>query len=104
MGEFELFKRIASEYEGEITETEKEISITAKTEKLGYSSNNGVTEWTISVRKYMDNGEMKYFLSGHERGHWSGFSTSYSEGLTRQTLDSHQFKKKPFVQLSLFDF
>ena len=100
---FELFKRIASEYEGEITETENEISITAKTERIGYQSNNGFTEWTISARKYMDNGEAKYFLSGHERGNWSGFTTSYSEGLARQALDSHQFKKKPFVQLSLFD-
>lgn len=99
---FEFFKRIACEYEGEITETEKEISISAKTQKIGYMSNNGFTEWTISVRKYLDNGEYKYLISGHERGQWSGFSTSYSEELVRQTLESHRFKKKPFIQLSLF--
>lgn len=104
MGEFELFKRIVSEYEGKIIERENEVLIIAKTKACGCLS-KAPTEWTISVRAYVDQGKKHYLLSGHEKGHWSGFSTTFNEEMLRLNLERCKFilKRRQNKQLSLFD-
>jgi hypothetical protein len=102
MNPFDIFKRIASLYEGVIDVKENEISITAVNNIAGYTSKNK-TEYTLSVRRYMDKGKFNYFLSGHERGNFSGFSESYKEERIKELLDKYAFKKRAYIQTSLFD-
>lgn len=104
MGEFELFKRIVSEYEGKIVERENEVAIIAKTKACGCLS-KAPTEWTISVRAYDNQGERCYLLSGHEKGHWSGFGMTFTEEMLLLQLKRLEFvlKRLQYKQLSLFD-
>ena len=98
--EFELFKKIASGYEGNIVEKDDEISITSVNKIAGYNSPTD-TEYTISVRKYDDNGITRVYLSGHEKGHWSGFTETFTEHDLERNLKQKGFIKK--AQLSIFD-
>lgn len=102
MNPFDIFKSIASLYEGVIDVKEKEISITAVNNIAGYTSKDR-TEYTISIRRYIDKGKYNYFLSGHERGHFSAFSESYEEERIKKLLDKYKFRKRAYIQISLFD-
>lgn len=99
--EFKAFKRIANQYEGKIQELKDSVSITAVVPIAGYVS-EVETEYTLECRTYVDKGEHKFFLSGHEKGHWSGFTESYSVENIEKLFKKYKFKPK--AQISLFDF
>lgn len=111
---YEKFKRIVSQYEGVITETEECIEITAKNEIASYYASGKVFKrkvvpCTIGCRKDRNS------LYGHEKTYEiiGGFGQSFDEESLLRNLERYNFKKKTAslpvcsvlkgTQISLFD-
>lgn len=102
---YEKFKRVASQYEGVISDTEENIEITANNEIASYYESGEVhtkkvVPCVIGYRKY----GTREVLYGHEKTYeiLGGFSTGFNEERFSYYLKRYNFKKKQATQLSMF--
>lgn len=114
MQEFELFKKIASEYEGKIVEAPNTISITANNEiashyQDGTVHTKKVVECTLRIQMYEnEDGSKRISFSGEEKTYsiLGGFGTTFAEDTFRKQLKRYNFIKKKETQdtqVSIFD-
>lgn len=110
--EFDVFKRIASEYEGVITESDQEIKITANNKIASYYQDGTVhrekiVKCELRLKVYEnDNGHKRLSFQGEEKTYeiLGGFGGSWSEESMRYNLERYKFKKKiADGQLTFFD-